>query len=415
MAMGRAGIAVGEVVCGGDAARRPRMTTAEAMGSGINPDPGEKWPRVGKRIALIVPSLLPFGGVERVALMQIGRFVKLGFDVDLVLLFEPNDVSDCVPPGVRVFKLDARRVRYAIGPLIGYLRRERPDAVHATMWPLTSICLLARRLARSHARIVVSDHNTMSIQYCEKGFLHNAMMRASIALTYPWANGRVAVSAGVAGDLAAISGIPHDRFTVIYNPLTLFDAFESDDAEAAWAGWTGPRVITVGRLKAQKNHPLLLKAFKKLLETIDARLMILGVGELEQATLALVEAEGLSGKVVMPGQAAAPGPFYRSADLFVLSSDYEGFGNVIIEALACGVPVVSTNCPSGPAEILENGRYGRLVPVGDLDALAEAMAEALNEPVDREKLKRRGNEFSIERANNKYLELLLPDYQPSVF
>jgi len=216
------------------------------------------------------------------------------------------------------------------------------------------------------------------------------MLKASIALTSPLAHARIAVSAGVADDLATLSGISRQSITVIYNPLLTRPETEADiaAAENVWCGWRGPRIITVGRFKAVKNHALLIRAFKKVLEIRDARLLILGTGELVEATVAFARKEGVADKVIMPGSVPNPAPYYRSSDLFALSSDHEGFSVVIIEALACGVPVVSTDCPSGPSEILENGRYGRLVPVGDADALARAMADALTAKHDREALKR---------------------------
>ena len=140
----------------------------------------------------------------------------------------------------------------------------------------------------------------------------------------------------------------------------------------------------------------------------DARLLILGTGELAEATAAVARAEGIAEKVLMPGATFDPTPYYRSADLFVLSSDREGFGNVVIEALACGLPVVSTDCRSGPSEILENGRYGRLVPVGDEIALAEAILESLSARHDRAALKRRAADFAPELIAEQYLELLFP-------
>jgi glycosyltransferase involved in cell wall biosynthesis len=235
-------------------------------------------------------------------------------------------------------------------------------------------------------------------------------MKGSIALTYPLAHARVAVSAGVADDLASLSGIARDRFAVVYNPMTLSLNVEANGsaAETAWGGWKGPRIITVGRLKTVKNHKLLIRALKRLLAVQDARLMILGTGEEADSTAAFARAEGVAEKVLMPGAAIDPTPYYRSADLFVLSSNREGFGNVIIEALACGVPVVSTDCRSGPSEILANGKYGRLVPVGDEIALAQAMAESLSARHDRPALKRRAADFAPETIAEQYLNLLFP-------
>ena len=221
---------------------------------------------------------------------------------------------------------------------------------------------------------------------------------------------RVAVSSGVAEDLASFSGLKSDRYSVVYNPVMerLPGAQEPAVADG-WRNWSGPRLITVGRFKAQKNHALLLKAFKKLLEKRDARLLMLGEGELFLATAAMAREEGIADKVFMPGVVPDPFPYYRSADLFVLSSDYEGFGNVIVEALASGVPVVSTDCRSGPGEILENGRFGLLTPVGDVDALAAAMERSLDTEHDREALKTRAGDFAPDRIADQFFRLLFPD------
>ena len=162
-------------------------------------------------------------------------------------------------------------------------------------------------------------------------------------------------------------------------------------------------------MKAQKNQALLLHAFARLLETVDTRLMLLGDGPLRGALEALARKLGLADKIIMPGFIPDPTPFYRTADLFALSSDHEGLPTVLIEALACGLPVASTDCPSGPAEILENGRWGRLTPVGDAEALANAMAQSLAAEHDREALRRRAADFSPARAADRYLQLLFPE------
>lgn len=366
-----------------------------------------------RRIATILPSLLPTGGVERLVISQTQEYLARGFDADLVFLDESHDVSEAVPHDCRTFDLKASRFRGALAPLVRYLRQERPDAIHAAMWPLTSVVAAARVIAGSRARLVVSDHNPLSLQYAGRGRVHRMLLRASLVLTYPLAHGRVGVSSGVADDLARLSGLRRDRFSVIHNPVVLPDNHSGHHpaAEAAWDGWNGKRIITVGRLKAQKNHRLLVRAFRRLLADTDARLMILGVGELADEIAREVDAAGLRGKVLMPGHVNDPAPYYRSADLFVLSSDYEGFGIVLIEALSCGLPVVSTDCPGGPREILAEGRYGRLVPVRDEEALAIAMAETLAAPPDADSQRVRAADFTVQRLTGSYLDLLFPDGQ----
>lgn len=364
-----------------------------------------------ERRALITLALpdISIGGAEIVNTTLAKQFLSRDFRVDIVTA-QDVEPKFPVPSGAQYVVLGARRTRDFLLPFAGYLRSHRPDALIASMWPFTTTCVLAHRLARSAARIAVCEHSTLSVQYANRGLVHGFMLKRSIALTYPLAHARVAVSGGVADDLAALSGIARDRFTVVHNPMTLPSNVDADSsaAEAAWGGWKGPRILTVGRLVSAKNHELLVKAFKQLLTIQDARLMILGTGEQAELTANFARAEGVTEKVLMPGATIDPTPFYCSADLFVLSSNREGFGNVIIEALACGVPVVSTDCRSGPSEILANGRYGRLVPVGDEFALARAMVESLSARHDRQALKRRAADFAPELVAQQYLTLLFP-------
>jgi glycosyltransferase involved in cell wall biosynthesis len=177
-------------------------------------------------------------------------------------------------------------------------------------------------------------------------------------------------------------------------------------AQALWNVPPSGRILTVGSFKAEKNHPLLLRAFARLAQVPEARLMLLGAGAGEVALRALAVELGISERVIFAGFHPDPTPFYLTADLFVLSSDNEGFGNVIVEALACGIPVVSTDCPSGPREILRDGKFGRLVPVGNAVALANAMAESLAATHDTVALKARAQDFSVDKTVNRYKKLL---------
>jgi glycosyltransferase involved in cell wall biosynthesis len=361
-----------------------------------------------RRIAILLPNLAG-GGVERVRLYLAHEFLARGYRVDLVLLRAEGALLELVPDRVRLIDLQGRRMRDLLGPLTTYLRREKPDAILAAMWPLTSFAAVARRLARCKARLVVSDHGVLSEHYAENGLMHRAALRATMALTYRDADARVAVSAGLADDLAALSGIPRRRFEVVNNPVPAPSDDRLPDADAVWGAPPGRRILSVGSLKAEKNQALLIRAFARLRGSEDARLMLLGEGALRDELVRLAASEGVGGQVLMPGFVADPGPYFRSADLFVLSSDHEGFGNVILEALACGVPVVSTDCRSGPAEILAGGQFGRLVPVGDAAAMAAAMREALDQDHDRAALRRRAAEFSVTRAADRYLELMFPN------
>lgn len=222
------------------------------------------------------------------------------------------------------------------------------------------------------------------------------------------------VSQGVATDLERFVGLAAGSVLARHNPVTGTATVQPSSSvltasARAWAHGSSRRVLAVGSFKAQKNFPLLLEAFSRLRQHIDVRLLILGEGSLRPTLEAQVQALGLDDVVDLPGFVPETASYYARADLFVLSSDSEGFGNVIVEALEQGVPVVSTDCPGGPREILEGGRYGRLVPVGDAQALAGAMLDTLQSTHDSAALKLRAQDFSIDKIADQYLDLLLPD------
>ena len=358
-------------------------------------------------ICILLPNLVG-GGAERVNLDLAYEFARAGHDVEFVLMQARGELLEEAQSAFSVIDLATPRVRSLPHILARYLRSRRPDALLAAMWPLTVIAPLARRLSGHRCKVMVSEHGILSAQYRDWGSLHNHLLGLSTALGYRLVDCRAGVSAGVVRDMAFLSKIQKDAFEVIYNPVPSRPnpaQKELDAADRLWNGSRGARILTVGSMKPQKNHQLLLCAFAQLAQP-DARLMFVGDGEGRDALLTLARELGVADRVILAGFHPDPTPFYKTADLFVLSSNDEGFGNVIVEAMACGTPVVSTDCPSGPAEILEHGRWGRLVPVNDADALAKAMDEALSAPVDRIALKRRAADFSPEIAARKYLELL---------
>lgn len=361
-----------------------------------------------KRLALLLPDMRG-GGAERVALNLCHAFVEAGHDVDLVLLAAEGELLPLVPREVRVFELGSKRLRGALLPFFRYLRRRRPDAVQVSMWPLTVIGLLAHRLARSPARILVSDHSALSKHIPPSAGLAHRLLKASVRLFYPLADARILVSGNAAEDMARFSGLKRDQLDVIYNPVREPGHPSAGfDLEALWGRERRSRILTVGTLKEQKNHALLIRAFARLRRRRPACLMIVGEGRLRGDLECLAATEGVADDVIMPGFFTDPWPFYASADLFVLSSDYEGFGNVIVEAMHCGTPVVSTDCEAGPREILDGGRYGALVPCNDAGALAEAMLVALSQPVDKTVLQSRAKRISgKEVTSDRYLELMI--------
>jgi glycosyltransferase involved in cell wall biosynthesis/peptidoglycan/xylan/chitin deacetylase (PgdA/CDA1 family) len=364
-------------------------------------------------IAFVLPSL-GLGGAEIVGAALGNELLKRGFRTDFVVGWDEKESLAVLPPFAGYARLGGKQSWSMLFPLKRYLRERRPSAVIASQWPLTIITIAARKLAGSKARLAVWNHNAMSIQWGSLALPKRFLIKKSIRLIYPLADARIAVSAGVAEDMAVWCGLRRDDISVVYNPLPDRPTSPADfaAAEAIWGGWSGPRILTVGNSKPQKNHALLIRAFAKLLSRRDARLLILGLdlggAEGTQSMKAYAQSLGVADKVIMPGGVLNPTAYYLSADLFVLSSNHEGFGTVLLEALACGLPIVSTDCRYGPAEILANGRYGRLTPVGDEDALACAIGEALDSPRDPDALKRRAADFAVNNVADRYLRLLFP-------
>ena len=358
-------------------------------------------------VSLFVPSLSG-GGAERVALNLAQGFADRNLKVDLVLENAVGSFLSKVPNGVRVVDLQSPGVLRKIFALKGYLQRERP-AVLFSILDNINVAAWAQRLAGVSTRVVVGVHNNFSQDFQGiKGKLKPFLVRYS----YPLANGIIAVSQGVAEDLSRLSGLPLNKIRVIYNPVVMPELFNKakEPINHPWFNPGEPPVILgVGRLVSQKDFSTLLRAFALVRQQIPARLMILGEG-IERAKLEqLVQELRLENDVALPGFTENPYTYMAKAAVFVLSSIYEGFGNVVAEAMAVGTSVVSTDCESGPAEILENGKYGYLVPVGDAETMAKSILTTLNYPTNSELLQQRAKAFSGEKIVDQYLEFLRGD------
>lgn len=359
-----------------------------------------------KRIALFFPSLHG-GGAERVMLNLAWGLVNKGVNVDLVLTRAEGAFVQQIPKGIRVFDLKASRAIASLPGLVGYLRRETPYALLSAMDHNNVVAVMARKIARVPVRLVVSVHGTLSKSAAHAPSLRGKLMPLWVRLAYHHADAVVAVSDGVAQDLVVSAGIKPDNVKVIYNPVVTPDIFikAEEEVEHPWfRNGEPPIILGVGRLALQKDFCTLIKAFALVRKKYNARLVILGEGEERPRLEALARELSVSDEVFMPGFVQNPYKYMKRAGVFVLSSQWEGFGNVLVEAMAVGTPVVSTDCPSGPAEILEDGRWGEIVPVGDVEALAEGIIRALHEPRGRAVV--RAKEFSCEKIVEEYIEVL---------
>jgi glycosyltransferase involved in cell wall biosynthesis len=335
-------------------------------------------------IAFFLPTVRG-GGAQRVIVNLVQGITERGIRVDLVLAAATGVFLDQLPASVRLVDLRSNRLHRSLVPLARYLRRERPRVLVSSMSHANLIALWAARLARRDTPVVVTVHNTMSQSTGTGGRFSGALESRLLRAFYPWAARVVAVSRGAADDLARTSGLPRERVRVVYNPVITpaVMAVARQRADHPWlALGQPPLILGVGRLTAQKDFPTLIRAFAEVRKQQLARLIILGEGEDRPQLEALADELGVRPDVDLPGFREDAMAYMAHSSLFVLSSAWEGLPTVLIEALAAGTRVVSTDCPSGPREILQDGRLGTLVRVGDHVTLAEAMLDALRRPAE---------------------------------
>jgi glycosyltransferase involved in cell wall biosynthesis len=332
-----------------------------------------------QRVAIFTANM-DGGGAERAMLKLAGGIADQGYDVDLVLSRAEGHYLDEVPDSVRIVDLHARRVLLSIPGLVRYLRRERPNAMLTSMNYVNIVGIWARTLARVDTRLIVNEQNALSLEAAHSPRRRHRLMPRLIKRFYPWADGVTSVARGTADDLVSTAGVSPNLIEVVHNPIVTTELRELV-AEPLGHPWFGPGqvpvVLGVGRLAPQKDFGTLIRAFARVIVRRPCRLMILGDGPERASLEALVAERGLTGSVDLPGWISNPYPYMAHAGVFVLSSRWEGLPSVLIEALFCEVPVVATDCLSGPREILEDGRYGALIPVGDEEALAAAIETAL--------------------------------------
>ena len=414
------------------------------------PDMSDHAPRFqSRRIAILSPTLAG-GGAERKALFIAAGLLKRGHEVDILVHRLVCHYPDEVPGRARLFYLSRRgdretralldrlavvpqpllpgptpwparvprtalilKVRGEQLPLLmstrpprwaagiaAYVDREQPSALLAMNGLAVTATTMAASLSRHPTRIVGTLHDV----------LRSGRLRQRARRSYPFTDFAVGISQGTTAELEGIPDMPRDRIHTIYNPVVSAD-LERKARESPHHPWFDDRpcpvILAIGRMKKVKDFSTLLRAFALLLARRPARLVVLGEGRLRPNLQSLARELGIAEHVDFPGFKENPYAFLAKADLFVLSSTHEALPTVLIEAMACGCPVVSTDCPFGPREILEDGRLGPLVPVGDSETLAEAMMHTLDEPPEREALRQRASFFSVDRAVEQYEKLLL--------
>lgn len=395
------------------------------------------------RIALLLTDLNG-GGVQKMTLSLAGALAERGHEAMIVLYSARGVLNSQLPPDVALHHLKAAsRLAARLAPLRAdplalprlllpvmlprkpppglkylpslarFLRRHRPDALISAAPNCNLAAVWANRLAGGTCKVLISERTAPSKMLTKSTSWRTRHLPALMHRTYQQADVIVAVSSALGDDLAAVARLPRERVITIYNPVVGPNLAElaAEPVDHPWFAPDAPPVIlSAGRLSAQKDFPTLIRAFAALRARCEARLVVLGGATAEDKTevrqqdlIALAESLGVAGDVCLMGFMANPYAYMARSRLFALSSAWEGFGNVLVEALACGCPVVSTDCPFGPAEILDSGRYGRLVPVGAFDEMAVAMADLLASPPDPAFLRGRSADFTVRRSVEGYL------------
>jgi glycosyltransferase involved in cell wall biosynthesis len=348
-------------------------------------------------------------GVDRIVANLVEQWAAWDIRVDLIQIRAHGPYLQSLPAGVRRIDLGTAHVNTALPALVRYLRRERPTALLTDKDRVNRIAILARWLSGANTKLAVRLGTTVSDNLASRGGLERWLQRTSIRRLYPFAERIIVPSDGVADDLIAHFGVDPGQLRVVCSPIVSPRLLElaSRPVQHPWFRPGEPPVILgVGELGARKDFETLIRAFALVRAERPCRLVILGRGRRHDRLRALAAELDVADDIDLPGFRDNPYAFMQKASLFALSSRWEGLGIVLVEALACGTPVVSTDCPSGPREILQDVDHARLVPVGDHQALALAIIETLSSPPDRRALQRRASAFSVEASAMGYLRAM---------
>ena len=368
------------------------------------------------RVAFYLPSM-GGGGAERAIVTLANGLARRARPVDLVLVQAQGPYLAEVDPAVRVIDLRRKRVLTSLFSLARYLRRHKPAALISAMTHANIVAVAARMIARSSTRLLLSERTSLAGLRGELGPMRYLGMKTLMRWFYPRADGVIAVAEAMASELREMLPIDPDRVMLVHNPVVSDEMLELSGA-APPHEWlldaAVPVVLAVGRLGIEKDYATLIAAFARVRETRPLRLLILGEGAERANLIALAEKLGVADDCALPGFCANPFSAMSRASLFVLSSRYEGLPNALIQAMACGARVIATDCPTGPREILQDGRWGTLVPIGDSDAMAEAMIETLNQTNFLD-VRKRASEFGVHHAISRIVDVIEQRLEVHVF
>lgn len=360
------------------------------------------------RIAIFVATS-GHSGVDRAVRHLVPALARRGHAVDVLHVREHGPNLHDVPAGVRVVDLGTSHVYTSLPAVIRYLREARPSVMLADKDRVNRTALLARAMSGVKTRLVLSFGTTVSIDLASRGRFERWLQRTSMGRLYRFADKVIVTSAGVADDMAAYTGLARAHIEVVPSPVVPEELLRGPQPrpEHPWFQPGQPPVILgVGELCARKDFATLLHAFARLRGAHNCRLIILGRGKLKSRLLELAQQLGIAEDMDLPGFQPNPYGYMAHAAALAFTSRWEGLGFVVIEALALGTPVVATDCPSGPREILHDGKYGPLVPIGDAQRLADALSRVLRSPLPKATLQEAARPYGVENATDAYLRAL---------
>ncbi|MDG5776158.1 glycosyltransferase [Haloarculaceae archaeon H-GB2-1] len=360
------------------------------------------------RIAFFIPYYRE-GGVETTTHRLASVFHDRGHSVDLLTFQHESPYLGPDSP-FQVVDLDAERTLTSLPEVVRYLRRQRPDGVIAVHYFTNVVSVVARSLAGVSSDLILTERISPSRALAEEGPVKSRLLLGLMRGTYPLSDARVTVSKDAAADLASLLHLEPDTVTPVYNPTLTQSVFRAarEPLDHPWFESDDPVVLGVGRLSEQKDFETLLRSFEQLSD--DTKLVLLGEGEKRSSLESLIVDLGIDDRVEMPGYVENPYKYMSRADVFALSSRFEGMPNVLVEAVALETPVVATDCPTGPRELLGSTGAGAIVPVGEPGAMAEALTSQLAHPEsarrDLQELRPTLASFRPPAAADKYLSLL---------
>jgi len=342
-------------------------------------------------------------------------------DFSITLLLYEGIFDYLLPENVEVITLDIRSSRNILKTTRGFflkiisiarlIKKNKPDIVFSLLSDTNVITILARSLSGVHSKVIVSERNHPTLSL--KNDLYGGITKFLMRYCYPKAERIIAISQGIKKDLLENFNLPEGKIEVIYNPVDIaeIERLSAEEINHPWVNGELPIIISIGRLTKQKGHSYLIKVFSIVRQSLPCRLVIIGTGEEEENLVNMVNTLGLKNDVEFLGFQRNPFKYMARSSLFISASRYEGFGNVLVEAMALGLPVISTDCPSGPAEIIEHGKNGILVPIEDEGRLERTIVKLLTNDELRRKLsseaKIRAQYFALDKRVEQYRDVFL--------